>query len=1068
MSDPDYAPDVDLLEPDDLPDWVQRPAPRTHRVSAVIVSHNGAAWLPATLTTLAAQTRPPQDVVGVDTGSVDASAVLLAGSLGEERVLRLGADVPFGSAVRAGVDALAARASEQEPVADDVVEWIWLLHDDSAPDPACLERLLEGADAHRRAAVIGAKALGWHDRRLLFEVGFSVTGSGRRHTGLERREHDQGQHDDRSAVLAVGSAGMLIRRDVWQELDGFDPALPIFRDDLDLCWRAYRAGHEVRVVPAAVVHHREASFHGRRISASRRTSGGDSSRPTRMHRADRRSALHVLLTHTPAWRLPLTLLRLVLGTGLRALLYLIGKDLPRAADELGALAALLSHPGRLLASRRAAARLPEPGSCVRDLRPRARTMARAALEAMGGMITSSAAAAESGPQDEDDFPDDSRPGVLRRTLARPGVWLPLLLVAVMLLVTRSLWLGQGVLLGGALLPAPQGAADLWQAYVAGWHEVGPGSAVNAPPWIAVLAAAATVLFGKAPLAVDLLVLLASAAAAVSAYLAVRGLLASRPVRVWLAAAYGLLPAVMTAVATGRLGVLGAAILLPPTMRVLARCAGVGGGLPAATARTPWLAGLLLAGLAACAPMLWVLAAVVAVLASVLWLRRGGGRRIAALAIAVLTPLVLLVPWSLDLLRSPALLLDEPGLALPGAPAAPLHLAALDPGGGGTPPWLYAGLVAVAVLCCLRIDRARATWGLWAVGLGALALAVAQSRVFTEPAGAGGPVPSWPGATTLVLGATCVLVVALTADGLRERIGGATFGWRQPGALVLAIVAGLTPVVAAAAYIVGFDGPLRRGSPDLLPAYVAEESSGPAQTRSLILGRDASGRITYTVVSGAGLQIPDADLVPPAADWAGLSELVSQMAAGRGGDEVRGLATYAIGYVLLTDAGELGDPLVAALDSEPGLRRLSSPPSGALWRVAGTTSLIRVIAPGESPVPAPGGAVPAGSGPRTLVLAQRADAGWQARAGEEVLVAETVEEPQSAWSQGFALPADVEQVTVEYDDSTRATWLWLQLIALVVVLVLALPTRAPRDPDAEDVDADGGTGSAASEFAGVRA
>ena len=146
----------------------------------------------------------------------------------------------------------------------ETTEGVWLLHDDSAPAPSCLERLLAAADAHPRTAILGPKALGWHDRRLLLEVGFSITGAGRRVTGLERREHDQGQHDDRSEVHAVGSAGMLVRRDVWDALGGFDPQLPLYRDDLDLCWRAWRAGHEVRVVPDAVIHHREASAHGRR------------------------------------------------------------------------------------------------------------------------------------------------------------------------------------------------------------------------------------------------------------------------------------------------------------------------------------------------------------------------------------------------------------------------------------------------------------------------------------------------------------------------------------------------------------------------------------------------------------------------------------------------------------------------------------------------------------------------------------------------------------------------------------------------------------------------------------
>ena len=54
-------------------------------VTAVVVSHDGEVWLPAVLTTLAAQSRLPEAAVGVDTGSADASPDLLATSFGAER-----------------------------------------------------------------------------------------------------------------------------------------------------------------------------------------------------------------------------------------------------------------------------------------------------------------------------------------------------------------------------------------------------------------------------------------------------------------------------------------------------------------------------------------------------------------------------------------------------------------------------------------------------------------------------------------------------------------------------------------------------------------------------------------------------------------------------------------------------------------------------------------------------------------------------------------------------------------------------------------------------------------------
>ena len=49
------------------------PAPDGVVVTAVLVSHDGARWLPAVLDGLADQTRPLDHVVAVDTGSTDES-----------------------------------------------------------------------------------------------------------------------------------------------------------------------------------------------------------------------------------------------------------------------------------------------------------------------------------------------------------------------------------------------------------------------------------------------------------------------------------------------------------------------------------------------------------------------------------------------------------------------------------------------------------------------------------------------------------------------------------------------------------------------------------------------------------------------------------------------------------------------------------------------------------------------------------------------------------------------------------------------------------------------------------
>ena len=1055
---------------DDLPVLPRR----EHHVTAVVVSHDGAVWLPAVLTTLAAQTRLPDTAVGVDTGSVDSSADLLVSSFGADRTVRLPDTAGFGQAVQAGLDHLGPWA--HEPFAPEAVSWVWLLHDDSAPDSACLERLLDTADDNPSAAVLGPKILGWHDRRLLLEAGVTISGSGRRITGLERREHDQGQHDGTRDVLAVSSAGMLVRRDVWDALHGFDPSLPLFRDDLDFCWRAHRMGERVLVATDAVIHHREASAHGRRA---------DDIAP-RPHRADREAAVHVLLAHASGWVAPFVALRLLLGSLVRAGVYLLGKDVAAARDEVGAVLSLALHPSKVNSSRALVARTStEPASVVRSLRPSAGAQMRQGLEAFAGVLTTSGASAptatvsalDSGPVGDDaDFLDDGSSGLLRRILTAPAFIVGAVLIVLAVIGTRGLWLGEGVLQGGALLPSPPGAGDLWETYRQAWHDVGPGSTTPAPPYLTVVAALAFLLLGKAPAAVTVILLLGIPLAGGSAYIALRGLVPSKAIRVWAATAYALLPAMTGAVASGRIGTTILAVVLPFAVRSLVRISGPNGTLRRAAGTA-----LLVAIVLAVSPAIWIVL-LVGGIGGLVYLQRAQHAAtralVARLALALLGPLVLLLPWSLYVLAHPALLLLEPGLNGTGItdPALkPWHVLLLHPGGPGmTPVWFTIGIVVAGLLALLRGDRIRIIGGFALLGALALAMGLLQAAVLVTPPGATAALRPWPGQATLLLGLALIAMAATAVAGLRERLGGSSFTLGQPVALVVAIVALLAPILTAGAFAVGLDSVVRKAPPSAVPAFVAADSESAQAPRTLVIAADRAGRVAYSLLNGPGPVLGDAETGPPASAWQALDPYVAAMASGRGGDEIDALAGYGIRYVVLAPGSDA--TLVPTLDGEPGLRRLSSSGGEVLWRVAGVTSRARLVAEDRAaPVGiAPEGtvtadpyiaqALPEGTGPRVLVTGAALDDGWRAvavdAAGNATDLAPTAGPGLLSWSQSFDAPEGTPTVTVSFDDSTRSRWLWLQLVLLLVLVVMALPERrrVDPDPDLDDEPADGPTAS----------
>ncbi|NQW32232.1 MAG: glycosyltransferase family 2 protein [Actinomycetales bacterium] len=1025
---------------------------RSHFVTTVLVSHNGATWLPAVLTQLARTTRPPEVIVGVDARSTDTSLEILTQSLGADRVVALAQNQGFGACVDAGLGLVPRPDFRADARPADTIEWIWLLHDDCAPDSTALEQLLLAADRHPSVAVLGPKILGWHDRRLLLEVGVGITSDGRRVTGLERGEHDQGQHDGERDVLAVSSAGMLVRRDIFDALGGFDPELPLFRDDLDLCWRAHRMGERVIIATGAQMHHREASAHGRRLDNQSRLES------SRLLRADREAAVHVLLAHSAGVAAVLIGLRLFLGSVIRSLGYLLGKDASAAGAEIGAVVSVILHPSRLRRSRAlVAVTSTEPASVIRHLRPSTWEQIRSLGEAAAGLATTSGSttntlsALDSGPVDEDaSYLEESSAGLFKRVLRKPSVAIIVLLTLIATAATRSLWLGEGVIQGGALLPSPWGASDLWNFYFQGWHNVGPGSVSDSPPYLAVIAALSTITLGKATLAVNFMLLLAIPLAGWAAYFASRVLIPSKAIRFWGAATYALLPAMTGSLAQGRLGTSFAAFILPFALR-----SGVRMLTPDSTRRRAAGTALLFALLLAFAPALWLISLVCAVLA-IAFIRRTKEAVIKA-AITFGASFAALVPWSFSLVLNPVQFFFEPGLnsaTLTDPDISMVDIFLLHPGGPGMSPIVITiGIVLAAVLALVRTDRRSVAVLLIIAAWVGILFALVQVVFLFTPAGATTQMRTWPGPATLFIGLMLIAAAALGAQGLRTRFIGQSFSLGQPIAAIAVLAALAAPLLSLLWLIPADTSVLARNSPATVPAFVAADAFGPQAPRTLMLTQLPAGNIEYTLINGDGLRLGDADTPPSSQVWRTIDPYVAALASGRGGDEVAALGGYGVRYVALAPGSS--KEIVPILDAEPGLRRLSNSDGEVLWRVSGVTSRARIT---DGDIQSPVGIaspedlgtqpyieqiLPDGTGTRVLYIGAGADSRW--KAGDLGSVAT---EGLLDWSATFEIPAGSPEVRVVFDNSSRQMWLLAQLFIVLSLIVIALPSRKriEVDPD----------------------
>ena len=1045
-------------------DLLSTSAPQTrHTVTALIVAHDGARLLPGLVQALQAQTYQVEQTVGVDTGSRDRSGAVLAELIGQDAVFGMNRSTGYGEAVAVALrHALRRRSGTTDP-SPARVEWIWLLHDDCEPAPDALEKLLRAASKDRTVVVVGPKVLDGNDRRTLCEVGVSIDRAGRRVTGIDPGEIDQGQHDHKRAVLAVGSAGMLVRRDVWDRLGGFDPSLKLFRDDVDFCWRVQAAGLRVQVATDAILYHRELAARRRRP-----TEGGNA------RRLDRRNALWVLAVNLPL----LTMLRVVggcvVGSLIRAAYFLLTKQLDMSAAYAFSVLGLFAHPIRLIQGRRRrAAGLAEGYTAVRLFIPPARTLFRLA-EKIAGLVSNGPPQASYGrhqataEESEEDEQFVDQQSVLRRVLKHPGVQLFAALLIIALVAERRL-LGGNPLGGGALVPAWGGAAALWREYLAGFHAVSVGSTASASPYLAVVAGLATLLGGQAWLAVDVLLLGCVPLAGLTAYLATRRLVTATSARVLLAASYALLPVATGAVAAGRLGTAVAFMLLP--------LVGISAGrmltaAPRKARRAAWATGLLIAVAAAFAPLIWVLGLAFAVgaLAARRWLVAADPVN-AAIVVAV--PFFVLFPWSLHLLTSPSAFLSEAGVSTPGLTTRGLSstaLLALSPGGPGVPPvWVTIGLGLALLALVLPVRRAGLVITGWVVAIVGILAAVLVSRASVTPAG-GQPASGWPGVAMALAALGLLLASAPAAQWLASIIpnegGRLSPGSSSPAAgyarsrrllACVALAAAATAPLLVAAYWVkdGVRGPVEGIAAPLLPAFVSASSTSGEQYRTLILRPDGAG-LDYLVVRQGDPTLGEPELGAASAAGTALSRQVAALGAPNvadAGDPGLVLGSFGIRWVLLPSPV---DPVLAQrFDAALGLVALNKGPAYDLWQVTGPVARVRVVADDGTATALSSGTVdtsgvtaPAGGG--TLVLAEPYG-GWTATLNGHAL--KPVATPVNGWAQGFVLPPGGGQLSITRDNQARMLSLFLELVATLAICLLALPgKRADPVEEAEALTA----------------
>lgn len=198
---------------------------RAMKVSIIVLNWNGLSFLEPCFRSIQRQTYPDIEVLLADNHSEDGSVAWTREAWPQVRICEFEKNLGYAEA-----NNRAAREATGEI--------LLFLNNDTRLKEDCIQNLVQTLDDPRVGAVAAKQLSDDGSQILTVGLGLDVVG-----------------YPSYGPLFYADGASLTIRRSIWQDLQGFDDAHFIFHEDVDLCWRTWMMGSEVRSCPQAIVYH---------------------------------------------------------------------------------------------------------------------------------------------------------------------------------------------------------------------------------------------------------------------------------------------------------------------------------------------------------------------------------------------------------------------------------------------------------------------------------------------------------------------------------------------------------------------------------------------------------------------------------------------------------------------------------------------------------------------------------------------------------------------------------------------------------------------------------------------
>lgn len=222
------------------------------KIAIIILNWNGKQDTLACLESLDKLSYPNYEVIVVDNGSTDDSALVLQKTYPHHLHIVNPHNLGFAEGNNVGIRLALERGAEL----------IFLLNNDTVVAPDILERFVETFRTYPKAGILGAKICRMDQRETLDHLGGMWNRKMGKFDFVGSREAENCWQETQALDYVCG-AGLIVRKSVIEKIGLLDPRFFLIWEESDYCFRARRAGFQVLTCPKAKLWHKvSASFTG--------------------------------------------------------------------------------------------------------------------------------------------------------------------------------------------------------------------------------------------------------------------------------------------------------------------------------------------------------------------------------------------------------------------------------------------------------------------------------------------------------------------------------------------------------------------------------------------------------------------------------------------------------------------------------------------------------------------------------------------------------------------------------------------------------------------------------------